>query len=120
MFEGFYPVLAPIMFEGSDLDRRRVMIVLKHLEDEVELDVSAGDVSRSYWTGSVEEPDVFVVAIGNNAKYTAQLDRLLRLAGSPSRLLYLDEWNVEEAEAIVPILRQVFKIDSFVDKLTEL
>ena len=103
-------MLTPIMFEDSEPDRKRVMVVLKHLDDETELDFSAGDMTRSYWTGSVDEPDVFVVAIGNNAKYTAQLDRLLRLAGSPSRLLYLDEWSVEEASAIIPIIRLGFKI----------
>ena len=97
------------MFEDSGLDRKRVMVVLKHLDDETELDYSEGDMTRSYWTGKVDEPDVFVVAIGNNAKYTAQLDRLLRLAGSPSRLLYIDEWSVEEAGAIIPIIRLGFK-----------
>ena len=98
------------MFEDSEPDRKRVMVVLKHLDDEPELDFSAGDMTRTYWTGSVDEPDVFVVAIGNNAKYTAQHDRLRRLAGSLSRLLYLDEWSVEEASAIIPIIRLGFKI----------
>ena len=109
LFEGFYPVLTPIMFEESGSDRKRVMVILKHLDDETELDFSKGDMTRPYWTGSVDEPDVFVVAIGNNAKYTEQLDRLLRLAGTPSRLVYLDEWSVEEASAIIPIIRLGFK-----------
>ena len=61
-------MLTPIMFEDSEPDRKRVMVVLKHLDDEPELDFSAGDMTRTYWTGSVDEPDVFVVAIGNNAK----------------------------------------------------
>ena len=97
------------MFEESGSDRKRVMVILKHLDDETELDFSKGDMTRPYWTGSVDEPDVFVVAIGNNAKYTEQLDRLLRLAGTPSRLVYLDEWSVEEASAIIPIIRLGFK-----------
>ena len=63
LFEGFYPVLTPIMFEDSEPDRKRVMVVLKHLDDETELDFSAGDMTSSYWTGSVDEPDVFVVVI---------------------------------------------------------
>ena len=97
------------MFEETDADRKRVMVILKHLDDETEIDLSAGDMTRPYWTGSVDEPDVFVVAIGNNAKYTEQLDRLLRLAGTPSRLVYLDEWSVEEASAIIPVIRLGFK-----------
>ena len=108
-FEGMYPIMSELYFDSTPSDRKRVMIIIKHLTDNVELKYSDSDRSSSYWQGHPAEPDVFVIAVGdpqNKVKYSPQLDRLLRLAGSPSRLLFLEHYSLEEVGAIIPIIRQ--------------
>ena len=105
-FEGLYPVMAPIYFSETGPERKRVMVIVKHLTDDTELDYTEYDRSASYWSGDLEEPEVFVVAVGQQTQYTAQIDRLLRVAGSPSRLLFVTTWTFEEMDAIVPLIRK--------------
>ena len=107
-FEGLYPVMAPIYFgEQEDPERKRVMVIIKHLTEDAELEFSETERSKSYWSGNLDEPEVFVVAVGHQHVYTAQIDRLLRLAGSPSRLLFIEPtWDFEEVDALVPLIRK--------------
>lgn len=41
-------------------------------------------------------PAVFVVAVGELEKYTGEADRLLRLAGTPSRMIFVKNLDAKD------------------------
>ena len=86
LYEAQYALLQKTWF-ASSAGRKKVLVVIRHLSDEKEVKFDRDDRTTSFWTGSPDEPVVFVVAVGSVQAYTAEVDVLLRLAGSPSRLV---------------------------------